>query len=76
MRGHPGISPIYGMANGDAPVGQEAERRNEAARAAAWHKLGLVVLDPADLNDEWLRQAVTNEANQKYGRRTGNGQGR
>ena len=70
------ISHVYNLANGPAPTGTEAERRNHAARAELWHRLGLVVIDPADLTDGWLAQAVTNEAERRYGRRAvrvGNG---
>lgn len=69
MKGQPAISRIYAMANGDAPVGQEAQRRNIEARRAAWHKAGLIVLDPEDIGDDWLRQALLNEAESRYGRR-------
>lgn len=63
------VSPVYHMADGPAPTGQEAERRNLAARATAWHRHGLLVIDPEDVSDEWLRQALLNEANKRYGRR-------
>ena len=65
------ISGVYAMANGPPPVGAEAERRNQAARADLWHRLGRVVIDPADLTDGWLAQAVTHEAERRYGRRGG-----
>lgn len=63
------ISNIYDMADGPPRSGREAEERNLAARRQAWHKLGLVVIDPEDINDEWLRQAVMNLADKQYGRR-------
>lgn len=38
-------------------------------RRAAWRKQGVVVLRPEDISDEWVRQAVINEATRRYGRR-------
>lgn len=69
------ISSIYRQAHGPAPVGKEADRRNREAMREAWHKHGLAVLDPSDIDDDWIRQAVISEANRRYGRRTGDGQG-
>jgi len=40
-----------------------------AMRRAAWRKQGLVVLQPEEVRDDWLRQALINEANRLYGRR-------
>lgn len=65
------ISRIYQLANGAAPTGAEAEQRNMAARREAWQRHGLAVLDPADITDDWLRQAVRNEADRQFGRRKG-----
>lgn len=63
------VSRVYHLAIADPPAGQEAERRNRAARAEAWHRLGLAIIDPADIHDDWLRQAITNEAERLYGKR-------
>ena len=63
------ISRIYAMANAPAPTGREAEERNRAARRRAWQERGLAVLDPAAIGDDWLRQAVENEAERLFGRR-------
>ena len=38
-----------------------------AMRRAAWLKEGIAVIRPADLTDEWERQAVINLANRLYG---------
>ena len=74
MTRHAPISRIYGMAEGPPPTGQEAEQRNAAARAEAWHRFGLLVIDPTEVGDDWLRQAMTNEGNKRYGhRRQGHG---
>jgi hypothetical protein len=40
-------------------------------RAAAWHRHGVAALPVADITDDWLRQAITNEANRRWGRRNG-----
>jgi hypothetical protein len=44
-----------------------------AMRRAAWRTQGLVVLRPEDVRDDWTRQALINEANRLYGRRSGAG---
>lgn len=43
----------------------------DAMRAAAWHRHGIVALAVDDIADPWLRQAVINEANRRWGRRHG-----
>ena len=40
-----------------------------AMRRAAWRKQGIVVIRPADIRDDWTRQALVNEATRLYGRR-------
>jgi hypothetical protein len=40
-----------------------------AMRRAAWLKQGVIVIWPADIRDEWTRQAVINEATRLYGPR-------
>ena len=37
-------------------------------RRAAWRRQGIVVITPDDIHDEWIRQAVVNEAERLYGR--------
>jgi len=49
MRGA-GISSIYHQANGPAPTGAEAKTRNAAAMADAWHRHGMLVVNPNDIN--------------------------
>ena len=39
-------------------------------RAAASHRQGIVGLRVAEITDEWMRQAITNEANRRWGRGT------
>jgi hypothetical protein len=43
----------------------------DAMRARAWHQHGVAALPIEDITDPWLRQAVTNEANRRWGRRHG-----
>ena len=43
----------------------------DAMRAAAWHRHGVAAIPVADVTDPWLRQAITNEANRRWGRRQG-----
>jgi len=40
-------------------------------RAAAWHRHGVAAIPVEDIMDPWLRQAITNEANRRWGRRHG-----
>lgn len=68
---HAPISSIYGRANGPAPVGAEAQRRNKEAMAEAWHKHGMLVVDPSVINDDWSRQHLVNVAESLYGKRRG-----
>jgi hypothetical protein len=43
----------------------------ESMRAAAWPRHGVAALPVDDITDPWLRQAITNEANRRWGRRQG-----
>lgn len=43
----------------------------EAMRARVWRDHGVASLAIDDITDPWLRQAVTNEANRRWGRRNG-----
>jgi len=45
-----------------------------AMRAAAWHQHGVAAIPVDDITDPWLRQAITNEAVRRWGRRDGGGQ--
>jgi hypothetical protein len=40
-----------------------------AMRRAAWRRQGIVVIRPADVRDEIIRQALINEATRLYGQR-------
>lgn len=65
------VSSVYHMANGAPPVGRAADERNAAARAEAWQRHGLAVIDPEDIDDDWLRRAIIGYADRRFGRRTG-----
>lgn len=43
----------------------------EAMRSRAWHEHGVAAIPVNDILDPWLRQAITNEANRRWGRRRG-----
>jgi hypothetical protein len=45
-----------------------------AMRRTAWRHQGVVVIRPEEVRDDWTRQALINEANRLYGRRSGDGQ--
>jgi hypothetical protein len=47
------------------------ETEVNAMRAAAWHRHGVAAIPIEDIHDPWLRQAITNEANRRWGRRNG-----
>lgn len=70
MRGAP-ISRIYGLANGPAPTGADARQRNQDAMRDAWHRHGMLVVDPSEINDDWSRQHLINVAEKLYGKRKG-----
>lgn len=65
------ISGIYKRGNSPPPTGSEAERRNREAFAQAWQKMGLVVLYPEWIFNDFDRQHVINQAVKLYGERDG-----
>lgn len=46
----------------------EAEQLHRM-RAAAWHGQGVAVIRPEEVEDDWIRQAIVNEADRLYGKR-------
>ncbi len=49
----------------------------DAMRRQAWHQHGVAALNISEITDPWLRQAIANEANRRWGRRQGgHGHGR
>jgi hypothetical protein len=51
------------------PEAAPTERELFAMRRAAWRRQGIVVIRPADVRDDWTRQALVNEATRLYGQR-------
>jgi hypothetical protein len=51
------------------PQTPPTEQELFAMRRAAWRKQGIVVVRPADVRDDWTRQALINEATRLYGQR-------
>ena len=43
----------------------------DAMRRQAWHQHGVAALNISEITDPWLRQAVANEANRRWGQRQG-----
>ena len=41
----------------------------DTLRRRVWHEQGVAALPVADITDPWLRQAITNEANRRWGPR-------
>lgn len=63
------ISNIYHRGPSEAPQGSEAKSRNMQERRRLWHQLGVAVIDPNDINNDWERQQVINQAEALYGKR-------
>ena len=62
-------SEVRGSLERHLPQPAPTEQELFAMRRAAWRKQGIVVIRPADVRDEWTRQALVNEATRLYGRR-------
>lgn len=43
----------------------------DTMRRRAWHEQGVASIPIDDVTDPWLRQAITNEAIRRWGRRDG-----
>ena len=41
----------------------------QAMRERAWRQQGVIVLQPDEIGDPWLRQALVDEAERRFGRR-------
>lgn len=61
-----GVSPIYHRGPRD---GYDALARNHATRARLWHDLGVIVIHPDQIENDWTRQALVNEANRLFGKK-------
>lgn len=61
------VNRIY--SRGKAPDARQPQERNRQACADLWHGHGIAALCPAEIEDDWLRIRLTNEANRQYGER-------
>jgi hypothetical protein len=68
-RHHPPAHPRSSLDRGTRSPTNDNEL--QAMRAAAWHRQGVAVIPIDEITDPWLRQAITNEANRRWGRRQG-----
>ena len=62
-------SAVRGSLEPHLPRSLSTEDELFAMRRAAWRKQGVVVIRPADVRDDWTRQALVSEATRLYGRR-------
>lgn len=62
-------SEVRGSLTRHLPHSTAADDELFAMRRAAWRKQGIAVLRVADIPDDWLRQAIVNEADRLYVRR-------
>jgi hypothetical protein len=60
-------SDVRGSLERHLPRSLPTEDELFAMRQAAWRKQGIVVIRPADVHDDWTRQALVNEATRLYG---------
>ena len=64
-----GPRPVVSQLSRLAAHGPMTQEEFDALRARAWAEKGLVVLLPAEVMDEFARQALINEATRRWGRR-------
>ena len=62
-------SAVRGSLERHLPEAAPTEQELFAMRRAAWRRQGIVVIRPADVRDEIIRQALVNEATRLYGQR-------
>lgn len=51
------------------PSGATTAQGLETLRSQCWHEKGIVVLNVEEVADDWLRQALKNEATKRWGKR-------
>lgn len=51
------------------PKSASTEEELDAMRRAAWHRQGVLMVRPEDVYDPWLRQALINLGDARYGKR-------
>lgn len=49
------------------PTQSTTEAELHAMRHRVWQEQGIAILAVSNIDDPWLRQAITNEANRLYG---------
>lgn len=64
-----GPAPVRSYLGRIATPSPAAAAELDALRQRAWTEQGVVVLHPDEITDDWLRQAVKNEATRKFGKR-------
>jgi hypothetical protein len=62
-------SRMRGSLDRHLPRAVASEEELFVMRRAAWRKQGIVVINPADVRDAIIRQALINEAVRLYGQR-------
>jgi hypothetical protein len=62
-------SEVRGSLERHLPETPPTEQELFVMRRAAWRRQGIVVIRPADVRDEIIRQALVNEATRLYGQR-------
>jgi hypothetical protein len=62
-------SEVRGSLQRHLPEAAPTEQELFAMRRAAWRRQGIVVIRPADIRDDWTRQALVNEATRLYGQK-------
>lgn len=62
-------SEVRGSMTRHLPRSSSTDDEMFAMRRAAWRKQEIAVLRVTDIRDDWLRQAVMNEATRLYGQR-------
>ena len=62
----------------DRHLGRAPAAPEDVAHLArtCWHQRGIAMLDPAKIADDWVRQALVNEAERQYGKRPDRGAGK
>jgi len=68
MSNRPEVSIRSSLAN-SVMSGPTSTGELDVMRRRTWREQGVVALRPEDITDEWLRQAVVNEAVKRWGRR-------
>ena len=59
-----------GQANATS-MKQSSATAMDSMQGRVWHEQGVATFSIDEITDPWLRQAITNEANRRWGRRNG-----